>query len=112
MPIKVDVNIDMNRINSRINKARKPMANQFMLEAGKYVPKRNGTLRQSGQIINGGKSIQWNTPYAHYQYMGVSKLGKTDWTYTTPGTGPKWDERVKSDPQAMKNIADAFRRSF
>ena len=44
MPIKVDVNIDMNRINSRINKACKPMANQFMLEADKYVPRKLSTV--------------------------------------------------------------------
>ena len=112
MPIKIDVNIDVAGINNRIEKARKPMANQFQLEADKYVPRKNGTLRQSGRVINGGKSVMWDTPYAHYQYMGVSKLGKHDWTYTTPGTGPKWDERVKGDTNAMKHITDAFKRSF
>lgn len=112
MPLKIDVNINYDKINSRIEKARKPMANQFMIEADRYVPKRQGTLRQSGCVSNDGRSVIWNTPYAHYQYKGVSKLGKTGWTYTTPGTGPKWDERVKSDPNAMKNITNAFKKGF
>lgn len=112
MPIKINVNIDMGKINNRIEKAQKPMANQFELEADKYVPRKNGTLRQSGRVSNDGKSVIWNTLYAHYQYMGISRLGKTGWTYTTPGTGPKWDERVKGDANAMKNITNAFKRSF
>ena len=112
MGIKIDVNINTDQINKRIDRARKPMANQLLLEADKYVPKKNGTLRQSGFVSSDGQSVIWNTPYAHYQYMGVSKLGKTGWTYTTPGTGPKWGEKVKNDDQAMKNIADAFRKAF
>ena len=112
MPIKIDVNINYDRINGRLTKAHKAATNQFMLEADKYVPRRQGTLRQSGRVSNNGESVIWNTPYAHYQYMGVSKLGKRGWTYTTPGTGPKWDEKVKGDANAMNNIANAFKRSF
>lgn len=112
MPIKIDVKIDEDRINRRLDKAQKPMANQFLLEADRYVPKRNGTLRTSGSVSTDGKSVIYNTPYAHYQFLGVSKLGKKNWTYTTPGTGPRWDKQVKGNQSAMKNIADQVRRSF
>lgn len=112
MPIKVSVNIDYDRINSRINHSKKAAANQLLIESDRYVPRRQGTLRQSGRVSNDGGSVIWDTPYAHYQYMGVSKLGKTGWNYTTPGTGPKWDKKVKGDANAMNNISNAIKRSF
>ena len=34
----------------------------------KYVPYREGTLRNSAEIRQ--NTITWNTPYAHYQFMG------------------------------------------
>ena len=43
------------------------------------------------------KSITYASPYASYQYYGKRKDGShVVRNYTTAGTGPKWDERMKS----------------
>ena len=59
----------------------------------KYVPKDIGNLRDI--VDKGVDYITYESPYAHYQYEGVSKNGKT-FNYTTPGTGPHWDKRMVS----------------
>ena len=59
----------------------------------KYVPYREGFLRSNVDIQS--DSITYESPYARYQYNGISKSGKP-LNYTTPGTGDHWDERMKS----------------
>lgn len=61
----------------------------------KYVPKDTGTLREDVTITNG--SITYEQEYASYQYYGERKDGSHKVSnYTTPGTGPYWDERMVS----------------
>lgn len=59
----------------------------------KYIPYRphNGDhLRENKDIaVN---YIRYNMPYAHYQYSNQFP----EEHYTTPGTGPYWDERMWS----------------
>ena len=45
---------------------------QVVADSSKFIPFRDGALRQSATYPNGieGNDIEWNTPYAHYQYMG------------------------------------------
>ena len=65
----------------------------------KYVPKDTGVLRENVTIdIN---SITYEQPYAHAQYVGEVNGGQVT-NYTTPGTGPYWDERMKSAD--MQNV--------
>lgn len=59
----------------------------------KYVPKDNGLLREIVTIDS--NSITYEQEYAHAQYVGEVNGGKVV-NYTTPGTGPYWDERMKS----------------
>lgn len=59
----------------------------------KYVPKRDGTLREVVRIET--DKITYQTPYAHAQYVGIVN-GGTVKKYTTPGTGPYWDRRMVS----------------
>ena len=59
----------------------------------KYVPKDTGILRENVTINS--NSITYEQPYAHAQYVGEVNGGKVV-NYTTPGTGPYWDERMKS----------------
>lgn len=115
--MQINVNVDglgnlKDNINARVLKAQRFMANQALIEMNKHIPKREGTLRSSGAIAYDGSSISWPMVYAHYQYLGVSKLGKKNWHYTTPGTGPYWDKRTMADPTAVKHITDAFKNSF
>lgn len=66
----------------------------------KYVPMDEGVLRQY-KIVD--TYIIYETPYAKYQYYGMRKDGSHVVShYTTPGTGPYWDERMKSSE--MKDI--------
>lgn len=61
----------------------------------KYVPMDLGNLRQVVRIQT--DSITYESPYAKYQYNGERADGTHKVAnYTTPGTGPKWDERMKS----------------
>ena len=58
----------------------------------KYVPKREGNLRTVIDIQP--DRITYKSPYAHAQYVGVTKGPVRK--YTTAGTGPYWDKRMKS----------------
>ena len=61
----------------------------------KYVPQRDGNLRTIVDIQ--ADSITYEQEYAKYQYYGMRKDGShVVKNYTTPGTGPYWDERMKS----------------
>lgn len=65
----------------------------------KYVPKDTGALRETVTIDS--NSITYEQPYAHAQYIGEVNGGQVV-NYTTPGTGPYWDERMKSAD--MQNV--------
>lgn len=65
----------------------------------KYVPKDTGALRETVTIDS--NSITYEQPYAHAQYIGIVN-GHAVQNYTTPGTGPYWDERMKSAD--MQNV--------
>lgn len=59
----------------------------------KYVPLDEGNLRINVDVQK--DSITYESPYARYQYNGISKSGKP-LNYKTPGTGDHWDERMVS----------------
>lgn len=61
----------------------------------KYVPREYGDLRKNVTLTS--NSITYESPYARYQYYGVREDGTHQVSnYTTPGTGPYWDERMLS----------------
>lgn len=79
------------KITSRMTKAgQQAFVNQVYADANQYAPMLSGDLRNQSSIGIDGKSITWNAPYArrHYYNQMVN--------YTTPGTGPKWDEKAKA----------------
>ena len=65
----------------------------------KYVPMREGNLRTIVDVQE--DSITYESDYAKAQYYG-ERNGKPFQNYTTPGTGPYWDERMKS--AEMKDV--------
>lgn len=77
------------RATELVAKGQFAMANQVMADANLYAPMLSSDLRNQSQISADYKSITWNSPYArrHYYNQFVN--------YTTPGTGPKWDEKAK-----------------
>lgn len=80
-------------------KVQKFFTNTCYRYMDKYVPKDNGTLRENVTIDS--NSITYEQEYAHAQYIGEVNGGAVV-NYTTPGTGPYWDERMKSAD--MQNV--------
>ena len=61
----------------------------------KYVPKRDGNLRTIIDLQT--NCVTYESDYAEYQYYGIRKDGTHEVkNYTTPGTGPYWDQRMIS----------------
>lgn len=74
--------------NGRVQKF---FTNTCYKKMDKYVPKDNGDLRTNVDIQP--DSITYEMPYARYQYFGIRQDGThVVMNYTTPGTGPYWDE--------------------
>lgn len=74
-------------------KVQKFFTNTCRIHMDKYVPMDTGALRENVSVTS--DSITYESPYAHYQYMGISKNGK-ELNYKTPLTGSSWDERMKT----------------
>ena len=109
----VDIHIDTKRIDNNIHNAQKALNMQVVADCDEYIPMQQGALRGSVNYPDGiyGGEIAWNTPYAHYQYMGelyLTEDGRSfafrgERKYPTglplqqhhPGTADHWFERAK-----------------
>ena len=85
--IKTNLGIEPN------GKVQKFFTNTCYRYMDKYVPKDTGTLRETVTIDS--DRITYEQEYAHAKYIGEVNGGVVS-NYTTPGTGPYWDERMKS----------------
>lgn len=108
--MRVEVNLDgvkKKLSQSSLDKGQYALANQALADMNQFVPFKEDPLRTSGTVDSNGKSISYNTPYARAQFYGfVGKGGYPVRNYTTPGTGPRWDEKAKSI--YMKDWIKAF----
>ena len=76
-------------------RVQKFFTNTCYKHMNKYVPKDEGNLRTIVDIQN--NSIIYESPYAHYQYIGMRDDGThVIKRHTTAGTGPYWDRRMVS----------------
>ena len=109
----VDIHIDTSRIDNNIRNAQKALNMQVVADCDEYIPMQQGALRGSVNYPDGiyGGEIVWNTPYAHYQYMGelyLTEDGRSfafrgERKYPTglplqqhhPGTADHWFDRAK-----------------
>ena len=109
----VDIHIDTSHIDNNIRNAQKALNMQVVADCDEYIPMQQGALRGSVNYPDGiyGGEIAWNTPYAHYQYMGelyLTEDGRSfafrgERKYPTglplqqhhPGTADHWFERAK-----------------
>lgn len=68
----VDIKIDTSRIDRNLREAQKLLNEQIVADCDHLIPFQQGALRNSVNYPQGvyGGEIEWNTPYAHYQYMG------------------------------------------
>jgi hypothetical protein len=91
MGIRVRVNLDnVDRyIDRSIERGKFILANQVQADSNIYVPRLSGDLRRYSQVSNNNENVIWSQPYARIQYYGQFR------NYTTPGTGPRWDEIAK-----------------
>lgn len=88
--IKARLGIDVN------GKVQKFFQQTCYKRMDKYVPQDNGDLRTNVDLSN-PEYIVYESPYARYQYYGVREDGTHKVQhYTTPGTGPFWDNRMVS----------------
>ena len=108
-----DIHIDTSRIDNNIRNAQKALNMQVVADCDEYIPMQQGALRGSVNYPDGiyGGEIAWNTPYAHYQYMGelyLTEDGRSfafrgERKYPTglplqqhhPGTADHWFDRAK-----------------
>lgn len=68
MQIKIDVPLE-----ARVKEAQKLLNEQVVADCDPLIPFRQGALRNSVTFPDGvyGGMIEYNTPYAHYQYEGL-----------------------------------------
>lgn len=87
------------------------MTNTCYKHMDKYVPQRDGNLRTVVDVEQ--NRITYESNYAEYQYYGQREDGSHKVThYTTAGTGPYWDKRMKSAEmgEVVKEVQDYIRR--
>lgn len=118
----VDIQLNTDRIDRNIREAQKLLNLAVAGDCDPLIPFQQGALRNSVNYPQGiyGGEIEYNTPYAHYQYQSVvyspnipikdSEGNITGWfsppgqkkqptgrtlQYHTPGTTGKWFEVAK-----------------
>lgn len=113
MKVKIQPHIEVGAIlKSRglgnSDAARRYLATKVARLSRPYVPMSAGAgahMKDQAQILEGGKGILYNTPYAHYQYYGEVMAGRAPKQYTgrpidyhgAPLRGKQWDKRMMAD---------------
>lgn len=118
----VTVQLDTKRVDSNLSEAQKLLNEQIVIDSEPHVPFAQGGLRGSVRFPGGvyGGEIEYDSPYAHYQYVGeiygpnipemdengniigywsppVKKNTGRFMEYHTPGTGSRWFETAKAE---------------
>ena len=116
----VHIQLDTDRLVGNVREAQKLLNEQIVADCDPLTPFRQGGLRGSVRYPDGiyGGKIMWDTPYAHYQYVGEiygpnipikdaagnitgfwsppkKKPTGRPMKYYQPGTGSEWFERAK-----------------
>lgn len=113
MPVYIE---SLEKIKKKLKIDDNGPAQAFMTEVcykamDKYVPRRDDNLRTIVDIRT--NSIVYESPYASYQYYGERQdnTHKVK-NYTTPGTGPYWDQRMISADMnsVVAQVEDYIRR--
>ena len=89
------VDVDFSGVRRKISRqahqhGQYAVANQALADMNQFVPKKEGVLRMTGHIEGMGEYAVWNTPYAARMFYMMM------YNYTTPGTGPRWDNKAKA----------------
>jgi len=83
---------------------------QFLLEADRFVPKRQGNLRANGYTTSTG--VSYDMVYARAQFYGFvtgkDKQRHEVKNYTTRNTSKRWDLRTMNNAKSYKAIKNAL----
>ena len=91
MKVEIDLDGVMAKLSGHaLQRGRYALANQALADMNQYVPKREGDLRTAVSMGLDGTEIIYNMPYAKAQFYAPG-----GWDYTTPGTGPRWNDKAK-----------------
>lgn len=91
--VQVDINLTgvfKKMDEQNVTKGRQAVANQALMDMNQFVPMDEGILRQSATVDIDGSHINYNMPYANRLFKFYMH------NYTTPGTGPRWDNKAKA----------------
>lgn len=117
MPLKIN---SLNDIKKRLNIQEDGPIQAFFTNTcykamDEFVPmsanNSQTSLRKNVMVTT--NAIYYMSPYAKYQYKGERDDGTHKVkNYTTPGTGPYWDERMKSAKmdKVVKDVKNEMRR--
>ena len=91
----VTINVDLGGAHKKLSsqaqqRGQYALTNQALADMNQFIPMDENILRMSASIDLDGQAINYNTPYAarmFYMFM---------YNYTTPGTGPRWDNKAKA----------------
>jgi hypothetical protein len=73
MSSKVDVNFDgLERVIDRLSgdNLRISVTEEILRQSHDYAPFKQGELANSGHSVDSGKALEYNTPYARYDWYG------------------------------------------
>ena len=113
----IKVHVDLNIMNHKFSEdqlrhGRLAMANDAQQAMEKYVPKKEGTLRETSKVATDGSSVYYVQPYARAQFYGfiTNQYGGPFriHNYTTSGTSRRWDLRLKGNLSEMTMIKETF----
>ncbi|MFO1546824.1 minor capsid protein, partial [Lactiplantibacillus plantarum] len=109
-----EVNADLDGFMTRtsldnVKRGQYALVNQAMSDMEQFVPKDQNNLRDSVHATSDGSKITYAMPYAKAQFYGIIN-GHTVHTYSTPGTGKRWDLKAKS--MFMSSWVDTFMKGM
>ena len=111
----VDIHIDTKRMESNLRNAQKLLNMQIVADCDPYIPFQQGGLRESVRYPDGiyGGIIEFNAPYAHYQYMGELYLTEDGRSWASKGERKYPTDRplVQHEPGTTDHWFDAAKQA-
>lgn len=111
----VDIHITTKRMESNLRNAQKLLNMQIVADCDPYIPFQRGGLRGSVRYPDGiyGGVIEYNAPYAHYQYMGELYLTEDGRSWASKGERkyPTGRSLVQYEPGSTDHWFDAAKQA-
>lgn len=92
---EVDLTLTRAEWEQRQKSGQQTFGNAVLRDTQRYVPLKDGPLRGSGSVENGGKQVSWESYSKRGYPYGVRQFNVQFSNYTTSGTGPNWDKKAQ-----------------